>query len=90
MILAGDGRNDSPGFSAKYCTYTLLDNDTKRVVDLQVVDCRETDFKSTNMEKLGFIRAMDSVMKDRAVKEVVTDANNQIKALLSRFFGSIS
>ena len=25
LSLGGDGRNDSPGHSAKYCSYTLLD-----------------------------------------------------------------
>ena len=35
--LGGDGRCDSPGHSAKYGTYTLMDLDQKRVLDLQLV-----------------------------------------------------
>ena len=30
-ILAGDGRCDSPGFSTKYCTYSLMDTSTTLV-----------------------------------------------------------
>ena len=26
LQLPGDGRCDSPGYSAKYCTYSLMDN----------------------------------------------------------------
>lgn len=30
--MAGDGRFDSPGFSAKYMTYTFMEMDTNQVV----------------------------------------------------------
>ena len=26
VVVCGDGRNDSPGFSAKFCIYSLMDN----------------------------------------------------------------
>ena len=35
--LCGDGRNDSPGHSARYCVYTLMEHVTKAVVDLEVI-----------------------------------------------------
>jgi hypothetical protein len=42
LVVCGDGRNDSPGFSAKYCTYnSLMDTDTNKLVDVQIVDKRE-------------------------------------------------
>ncbi|XP_052075866.1 uncharacterized protein LOC127713955 [Mytilus californianus] len=31
LILGGDGRCDSPGFSAKYCTYTFMDSATSSI-----------------------------------------------------------
>ncbi len=37
LQLAGDCRNDSPGHSAKYGTYTIIEHTTKKVLDLQVV-----------------------------------------------------
>ncbi|KAJ8879303.1 hypothetical protein PR048_019911, partial [Dryococelus australis] len=35
--LAGDGQYDSPGFSAKYLVYSLMDLDIGLVVDLELV-----------------------------------------------------
>ncbi|CAC5381088.1 unnamed protein product [Mytilus coruscus] len=47
--LAGDGRCDSPGFSAKYCTYLLLDIETQRIITFVVVKVTETG-SSSKME----------------------------------------
>ena len=42
LILAGDGRYDSPGHCAKYGGYNMLECTVKRVVDVQVVQvCTE-------------------------------------------------
>ena len=41
MVLIGDGRCDSPGHSAKYCTYTLMDSDSGKIVDTTVVAVTE-------------------------------------------------
>lgn len=47
--MAGDGRFDSPGHCAKYCTYTLLDVDSKKVADFKVVS--ETVVANSNEMK---------------------------------------
>ena len=50
LILAGDGRCDSPGHSAKYGTYTLMQADSsqqhssQKVVDFQLVQCTEVQY----------------------------------------------
>ena len=36
VVLTGDGRCDSPGHCAKYCTYTIMDSTTGKIVDLEV------------------------------------------------------
>ena len=36
--LAEDERNDSPGHTARYCVYTLLEEYSKLIVNLEVVD----------------------------------------------------
>uniref|UniRef100_A0A8C5FP91 THAP-type domain-containing protein n=1 Tax=Gadus morhua TaxID=8049 RepID=A0A8C5FP91_GADMO len=85
VILGGDGRMDSPGHSAQYCTYTVMDEKTRAIVALEVVDKRETDRKSAIMEKKGFEKAMDSLLEaDVPVKEVCTDAHPQIGSLMSK------
>ncbi|CAG0895179.1 unnamed protein product [Cyprideis torosa] len=40
--LAGDGRYSAPGYSAKYCTYSLMDDATKKVVHTEVLQCSES------------------------------------------------
>lgn len=37
LILAGDGRCDSPGFSAKYGTYTLMDTNSNLILYSETV-----------------------------------------------------
>ena len=37
LVLAGDGRADSPGHCAKYGTYTVMDMIINKIVDLQIV-----------------------------------------------------
>lgn len=57
VLLIGDGRCDSPGHSAKYCTYTMMDAESGKVVDIEVVPV--TDVKNSNaMEKEGFSRVL--------------------------------
>ena len=38
VVLAGDGRCDSPGNSAKFCSYTLMDTSTEMIVNTTTVD----------------------------------------------------
>ncbi|KAL4126650.1 hypothetical protein QTP88_010859 [Uroleucon formosanum] len=35
--LAGDGQYDSPGFCAKYCIYSVMDLNSSKIVDFQLV-----------------------------------------------------
>ncbi|XP_071138376.1 uncharacterized protein [Mytilus edulis] len=37
VVLGGDGRCDSPGYSAKYGSYTLMDLNTNKILDIQLV-----------------------------------------------------
>lgn len=44
LNLDGDSRCDSPGHSAKYGTYTLIDEDIGNVVAFQVVQVTKGPF----------------------------------------------
>ena len=61
-----------------------MDVSTKKIVELQVVDCREANLKSGNMEKIGFERGIKSIVTEATIGEIVTDAHPQIKALMSK------
>ncbi len=38
LSLGGDGRSDSPGHSAKYGSYTLMDLEHNAVLDVELVN----------------------------------------------------
>ena len=80
--LSGDGRSDSPGHSAQYCTYVLMEQVTNLLVDLEVLDCRETEGVSTRMEKEGLMRLLRKLKGQFKLSEITTDASSSvIKAL---------
>lgn len=54
-VLAGDGRCNSPGHCAKYCTYTLLDVESHKVVDFKVVSVTEVA-NSNQIEKRDLLK----------------------------------
>ena len=64
VVLSGDGRNDSPGHSAQYCTCSLADMDDQAILQMNVV-VREASGKSNNMERIGFERGMDALLTSR-------------------------
>ena len=85
VVLSGDGRNDSPGHSAQYCTYSLADMNEQAILQMNVVDVREAGGKSNNMERIGFERGMDALLASEiTLKEVVTDGHLEIAALMSK------
>jgi len=68
------------GHSAQFCSYTLMENSTQKIICLRTKDKRETERKSTNMERAAFLDAMDEVIlkgRDSAtsIEEVVTDGH---------------
>ena len=58
LVLCGNGRMDSPGFSAKYCLYIMMDHFLDLIVDIEVVDKREAGGTSSLMEKMGCKRIL--------------------------------
>ncbi|XP_078365926.1 uncharacterized protein LOC144650142 [Oculina patagonica] len=77
-VLAGDGRCDSPGHSAKYCTYTFLDTVSQKVVDFKVVSVTEVA-NSNRMEKKGFVDTLQNIEANGIKVDVIsTDRHSQI------------
>ena len=87
LILCGDGRNDSLGFNAKYCECILTEQFPDVIVDLEIVDKRETDGASTNMEVEGLRRLLERIVGKSIVSEIVTDASSAVIVLLTRLKG---
>ena len=49
VILTGNARCDSPGSSAKYCAYTLMNHTNNEIVHFEIIDKREVALKSPNI-----------------------------------------
>uniref|UniRef100_A0A8C6TKS8 Transposase n=1 Tax=Neogobius melanostomus TaxID=47308 RepID=A0A8C6TKS8_9GOBI len=78
VVLCGDGRCDSPGHSAKYCTYTFLDAQSNKVVDFKVVSVTQVS-NSNAMELHGFKEALKTIEEDGVqVSTISTDRHPQI------------
>ncbi|XP_067287194.1 uncharacterized protein [Pseudorasbora parva] len=82
VVILGDGRMDSPGHCAQYCTYTTIEQESRDIVHIVSLDKRETNRNSAIMEKECFVRTMDALLPEIHISEVVTDAHPQISALL--------
>ncbi|XP_065068067.1 uncharacterized protein LOC135693488 isoform X2 [Rhopilema esculentum] len=82
VTLGGDGRNDSPGHCATYCTYSFIDTVSDLIVHQEIVDVRDANMKSPNMEKLGCKKGLDKLQKNMKVRGFVTDDHSQISAML--------
>jgi hypothetical protein len=88
VMLAGDGQHDSPGFSAKYCVYSVMDCVTSYIVDFVVVQkgiCKEV------LEKYGCDFILDRLHKVLGKKlfSFVTDRHRGIGKLLREKYPTI-
>ncbi|XP_050950932.1 uncharacterized protein LOC127153734 [Labeo rohita] len=82
IILGGDLRTHSPGHSAKFGCYSVIDLRTSTVIDLQLVQSNEVG-GSNNMEKEGLKRSLD-VLRGRGVTfdSIITDRHPQVQKFL--------
>ncbi|VDI57245.1 Hypothetical predicted protein [Mytilus galloprovincialis] len=78
VTLGGDGRADTPGHSAKFGSYTMLDLDEGVFVDIQLLQRNEVK-SSCDMEKEELQRSLE-FCKDHniKIKTLVTDRHVQI------------
>ena len=82
----GDGRSDSPGYSAKYGTYTLMNSDLMKIVDFFVVHV-STAGNSSRMEKKG----LETLLKRLStinISTLTTDRHVQIRAFFKKVLPS--
>lgn len=84
LFFTGDGRNDSPGHCAQFCSYTTMELESKKILHVATIDKRQTSWNSNIMEREAFIQTVDKLSKEIRVVEICTDAHVQIAALLSK------
>jgi len=88
--FSGDGRCDSPGYSAKYGTYSLMNTETNKVIDFQVVHVL-TAGNSNRMEKHGLEILLEKFTKlEIPITSLTTDRHTQVRAFMKKCYPSIS
>ncbi|XP_070554271.1 uncharacterized protein [Ptychodera flava] len=91
IVILGDGRMDSPGYCAQYCTYTIMENESKDILEIVTINKRQTDKKSTIMERAAFQEGLNQLRdKGLQIKEAVTDAHTQIAYLMKTTYLGIT
>ena len=88
MRLVGDGRCDSPGFSAKYCTYSVMDEKSNLVIDFQVKQVSETG-SSVTMEKAACEIVLNRLRGVLDITVFGSDRHVQIGCMMTNVFPEI-
>ena len=88
ICLCGDGRSDSPGHSARYCVYSLMEHASHVIVDFEVLDSRETGGNSVNREGEGLRRLLERMAHSMPFSELATDASTTIMKLVRETKGN--
>ncbi|XP_071954979.1 uncharacterized protein [Antedon mediterranea] len=86
IFVGGDGRSDTPGHSAKYLGYSLMEENSELIIHFELVQVSEAPGQaSTNMERVGFTRAIDYLLEeDVNVVGVTTDRHVQIASDMNK------
>ena len=86
--LNGDGRSDSPGHSAKYGTYTMMETNTGKIATFNVVQVSEVT-SSNAMEKEGFLRCLNTLEDTVNISCITTDRHTSITSTMANDFSHI-
>eukprot|EP00079_Xenopus_tropicalis_P018460 XP_004920185.1 PREDICTED: uncharacterized protein LOC100495994 [Xenopus tropicalis] len=82
VVLAGDGQLDSPGHSAKYCTYTMMDITTKKIVDFTIEQVCPGK-TSGQTETIAFAKCLLRLEKKGVdIKVLATDRHSSIRKFM--------
>ena len=91
LHLCGDARSDSPGFSAKYSSYSLMDMSSLLIVDQQLVALSEPIIQnSVSMEKEALDRSLQFLISSGLkIHTLATDRHTGVQSLLKENYPDI-
>ncbi|XP_065068372.1 uncharacterized protein LOC135693741, partial [Rhopilema esculentum] len=82
LVLGGDARMDSPGHSAKYGSYSLMDLGTNKVIDLQLVQSNEVG-GANHMELEGLKPCLQLLDSEHLLyTTLVTDRHGPVRKFM--------
>ena len=83
LILSGNGRCDSPGKSAKFCTYLMMEATDNQILHFENVNKREVALQPPNMERERMVRCLNFLLSSgMKISEVVTDSSTSVAKTL--------
>ncbi|XP_073483955.1 uncharacterized protein [Aquarana catesbeiana] len=89
IALAGHSQCDPSGYNAKYCTYTLMDVESKKIVDFQVEQF-QTGVSSVTLENKAFQITLERLLADDVnIKVITTDRHIGIRKTLQKIYQPI-
>ena len=81
--------SESPGYSAKYGTYTLMDSATDLILDYSLVQVSEVG-SSVAMEKEGLQRCLDKLLTQGvAINSIATDRHTGVASLMKKEYSFV-
>ncbi|XP_018113154.1 uncharacterized protein cskmt.L isoform X2 [Xenopus laevis] len=90
VVLASDAQVDSPGHSAKYCTYTMMDVMTKKIVSYKI-DKVAPGKSLAAVEKSLLESCLANLLSEGIrIKVIATDQNVRISKMMATKYPSIN
>lgn len=89
VCLAGDCQADLPSHLAKYCTYTMMDAETKKIIGFHIQQLLPT-LSRGHLANLAFKKSLNRILeKGVNVKIVTTDRHVGIRKIMKDSYASI-
>ena len=77
--LSGDGRCDSPGRCPKYMTYSILDQASNKVINMEICQCTQAG-NSNRMGKFAFVKVLNRLKNENIkIEMLTTDRHSQFR-----------
>ncbi|XP_053553582.1 uncharacterized protein LOC128644937 [Bombina bombina] len=88
--LLGDGQCDTTGFSSKYCTYTLMEESSEKIIDLNIIHVSETT-SSLALKAKAFRRSINNVLNEGLkIMAIATDRQVAIRKIMQEEYREIN
>ncbi|KAL5256457.1 hypothetical protein ACHWQZ_G011635 [Mnemiopsis leidyi] len=88
LSISGDAQYDSPGFSAKMCTYTIMNSETNEIIDFIVIQKGQYEGE---LEKQACQLLLEILIREHEldVEIFVTDRHTGIGAMMRENFPAV-
>ena len=81
LTVGGDARCCSPGHSAKYSSYSVMDLKSSKILDVQLIQVNEAN-NSNAMELMGLKRCLAFLLPRVEIASITTDRHPQVQKYL--------